>query len=330
MSQFDEIKSVGIGLTNKCNLNCPHCYSRNLPQKSLSLTHLQKILKLFPKVEKMNFGTGESIFNPELLKIMEFLRKQGLKMALTSNGTTVTRMKNKYLSWFKDVDLSLDFPTAKLHDRWRSPGAFKMALASLERCQKLGVNTSIALCLMNNNYRFLPFFRKILDRFNVCLRINVYKPTASSDQFSLNYAQFWEAINLLVKNFCLISTSEPILSILTKNPTKCGSPCGEKSVRVHPNGKVTPCVFLTDNKLTIGQFRKLKRTIPIFCQSCYFAEQCRGGCFSRRYLKNRVDQPDEFCPFPFGLKLPKINFRYSSGTKPDFIHKNYLCTTIVR
>lgn len=330
MSEFNDIKSIGVGLTNKCNFNCPHCYSRNLPQKDLSLTRLQKILKSFPKIEKINFGTGESIYNSELLRIMEFFQKMGLKMALTSNGTTVAGLKDEHLSCFQDIDLSLDFPTAELHDRWRSSGAFKMALEGLQRCRKLGINTSIALCLMNNNYQYLPSFHKILDRFDICLRINLYKPTPSSNQFSLNYNEFWQAINLLSKNFYLVSTSEPILSILTSNPTIGGSPCGEESVRIHPDGKITPCVFVSNPKTDIKKFRNLKNKIPAFCQSCSFVKGCRGGCFARRYLKNRPNLPDEFCPFFLGLELPKIKFRYLPGKKLDFIHKNYLCTIIVR
>lgn len=325
---YKKISSVGIGLTNKCNLNCPHCYSRNLPIESLTLPDIKNILKKLPDLKKVNFGTGESILNPDLKKIITFLDKKGIEMALTSNGTTVCELEEEYLKKFKDIDISIDFPEKKLHDKWRSPGAFKRAISALEKSQKIGVNTSIALCLMNINYKYLPGFRKILDKYKINLRINLYKPQGENDNFSLNYSEFWEAISLLAKNFYLINYSEPILSLITQNKNLNGSPCGN-SVRIHPDGKISPCVFLAGFPINTKRFKKLKNYIPAFCKKCRYANRCRGGCLSRRYLKKRVTLPDEFCPFYLKLPQPKIKFK-NAKKKDDFIHTNYLCTLIVK
>lgn len=185
------VKSVGIGLTNRCDLKCGHCYSRRLPTGDLSLDDVKQILACFPDLERVNFGTGESVLCPDFFEILDLLRSRGVGMALTTNGLTVGGLSDDQLECFKDIDVSLDFPSAAMHDEWRGRrGAWADAVRALARCRHAGLNTSIALALMNHNYRYLPGFRSILDEFDICLRLNVYKPVWTRD-FELSYDQFW-------------------------------------------------------------------------------------------------------------------------------------------
>ena len=36
--------------------------------------------------------------------------------------------------------------------------------------------------------------------------------------------------------------------------------------------------------------------MPEACEPCRFVESCAGGCASRRALRDRLDEPDEYCP----------------------------------
>lgn len=326
MKADSKVFSLGIGLTNKCNLNCPHCYSRPMQQNDLTLSDIRTILKIFPNLKKVNFGTGESIFNKDLIKIMELFREYNIQMALTTNGLTINQLDDKHLAWFKDVDVSLDFPNVRFHDEWRrKPGLFKMAIKGIERCKEMEIDTSIALCLMNRNYRYLPEFKKLTDRYDIFLRINLFKPV-DSKKFLLNYKQFWEAMKILAESFKLVSNSEPILSIVTKDKIK-GSPCGN-SLRIHPNMIASACVYLDGRNVPVDDFRKQKETVPEFCQTCESVENCRGGCLGRRYLTSGVEKPDIYCPFVRGKSVPKIKF--NRAKEKEFIHSGYLCTIIIK
>lgn len=325
-----KITSLGVGLTSLCNLNCPHCYSRKLPMKSLTLLEFKKIINKFPHLEKINFGTGESILNKDIKKIMDYLESNNIGVALTSNGYTVNHLSSDYVKKFKDVDISLDFPRAILHDRWRGKkGTFTQAIQAIEKCKKLHVNVSIAMALMNNNFRYLSDFRKLLNTYNVPLRINLYKPV-NTKKYLMSYGQFWQAMKVLSENFELISNSEPVLTIITGDRIK-GSPCGN-SARLHPNGKVTPCVYLMGTETSYGfkQFTRLKLKIPKLCRSCSVARNCRGGCLGRRLLTNHNSpEPDQYCPILKGEPIPSIKFRRATGHQ-EFIHSGYLCTIIVK
>jgi len=293
----------------------------------MTLKDLQELLKKYPNTKKVNFGTGESMLNPDFLNIMSLCKSKGIKMALTTNGSTIHQLDDEHLKWFSDIDVSLDFPIAKLHDQWRGcPDLFKKTIRAIERCSNLGINISIALCLMNNNYKYLHLFRPILDRFNIFLRINVYK-AAWSKQFGLTYDQFWQSMKILADNFKLVSSSEPILSILTKN-SAMGSPCGECSLRIHPDKTIAPCVYLKGYPITTDRFNKLKKQIPKFCQGCEYASSCHGGCLSRRILHSTAGDPDEFCPIYHKKEIPNIKFQRAKET--ELIHASYLCTIIVK
>ncbi|MDP2967358.1 MAG: radical SAM protein [bacterium] len=323
------VKSLGIGLTNRCNLNCAHCYSRNLKMADMSLNDIKGILNCFPNLQKVNFGTGETIFCPNFLEVMNFLKENKIKMALTTNGLTVKYLDDKQIKNFKDVDVSLDFSTAEMHDGWRGiNGTFENAIRAIERCCNAGVHTSIAMALMNINYKHLPNFRSILDRFGISLRINIYKPVYT-DEFELSYSQFWQSMQLLAENFKIVSISEPILSVITDITSK-GYPCGN-SLRIHPDLYVTNCIYLNPKKAEIIKFNLYKAKPPQFCEKrqCPFLIKCQGGCLGRRILQNQngANGPDKYCPFVNNRKVPNIHFEKSTS-KTEFIHANYLCTII--
>jgi len=322
------VTSIGMGLTNDCNLNCPHCYSRPLKKSSITLPQIENIIKKYPGVRDINLGTGESILNPSFRKITGYILSKGIHLGLTSNGKTVNDMDMELLMSLHDVDISLDYTTEKKHDAWRGlSGTFKGALKAIERCKEAGITTSIAMALMNINYKELPKFKKLLDKFDCCLRINIYKPVGKNN-FSLSYSQFWDSIKQMADHFFLKSCSEPVLALIVPDMVIRRSPCGA-SIRIHPDLTETSCVYVNGEKVSRNEFNSLKMKLPIACKSCRVMLQCGGGCLGRRILENRVNKPDKYCPIPLKLEVPTITFTYHPE-RGDFIHAGYLCTIILR
>ncbi len=325
-NKYPAIRTIGIGLTNKCNLNCEHCYSRRMAGNELNVEQIKEILATFPNLEFVNFGTGESILNQNFPEIVNLFHHKGIKMAITSNSLSINNMSNDLLSKFTDVDLSLDFPKADLHDRWRKKsGLFKDTLKAINKCKKYNVNVSIVSVLMANNFEYFPGFKKILDKYDINLRINIYKPV-NKDQFVPTYDQFWHAIKDMSKNFEMVSCSEPILALIwrgVRGGTKCGN-----SVRIHPDGEISSCVYVKNGESNT-KFNHDKKTLPKLCSKCKFSKRCMGGCHGRRIAENRKYLPDSYCPFLYGKSKPIIKFKRYKKAK-NLIHSNYLCTIILR
>jgi MoaA/NifB/PqqE/SkfB family radical SAM enzyme len=113
--------SVGLGLTNECNLACAHCYRDTGRIDRLSLEDVQRVCENLP-VRSVNLGTGENGLHPEFHAILWYLRDRGTTIALTSNGYTAAVLTDDELRSFADLEFSLDFATEREQDSWRGPG----------------------------------------------------------------------------------------------------------------------------------------------------------------------------------------------------------------
>ena len=78
--------SVGIGLTNDCNLNCAHCYRDTQQVSYISLEQVKDICEHLP-VDAMGFGTGENALNPEFVPIVEYLHERSVNSAWPRTAT---------------------------------------------------------------------------------------------------------------------------------------------------------------------------------------------------------------------------------------------------
>jgi molybdenum cofactor biosynthesis enzyme MoaA len=54
--------SVGVGLTNECNLRCPHCYRSDAVINRLS-SEIQRVCEAIP-VKSMNLGSAKTVCIP--------------------------------------------------------------------------------------------------------------------------------------------------------------------------------------------------------------------------------------------------------------------------
>src|SRR6516165_11108464 len=80
--------SLGLGLTNECNLACAFCYRDPTRADRLSLGQVKALMERLP-VRSVNLGTGENGLHPEFKAILAYLRTLPIKFTITSNGHSV-------------------------------------------------------------------------------------------------------------------------------------------------------------------------------------------------------------------------------------------------
>ena len=327
--------SIGLGLTNECNLECAHCYRDTDRIDRLSLDDVRRVCENVP-VRSVNLGTGENGLHPEFHAILRYLRGRGITIALTSNGHTAAILSDDELSSFADLEFSLDFATEPEQDSWRGPGNWRLVLDQTARALRLGVPVTIVAVMMRTNYKKLPEIGALAAQHGTNFRVNVYQ-AVKTDAFSLNYEQFWTGFQMLLESCPLAVCNEPIVRVILGLEAAAGG-CGKGTIRVTPKGDVLPCVYWPKPNLGLAElekwgpaivdspaFRELDR-IPHFCGSCRFVESCRGGCPSRRLLRGGLDLPDEFCPFVAGKPLP--SFASRAGSSRQFPKAGSACTTV--
>ncbi len=97
----DATISLGLGLTNECNLSCAFCYRDPTRTDRLSLDQVKSVMERLP-IRSVNLGTGENGMHPEFRAILAYLRTQSIKLTITSNGHSVAVLEDNELRAFHD------------------------------------------------------------------------------------------------------------------------------------------------------------------------------------------------------------------------------------
>jgi radical SAM protein with 4Fe4S-binding SPASM domain len=324
--------SVGIGLTNECNLRCPHCYRPDMVIDRLTLQDVKQVCESIP-IRSMNLGVGENGLHPEYQAILEYLRTRGITISITSNGLSIQALPDEAVKRFHSVEFSLDFPTEREHDAFRGQGNWRTVRAALERCTSLGVRVTVTSVMMSINHDRLADLARVASACGANLRVNIYQP-AKTDRFTLTYAQFWEGFRRLAASTRLVATTEPVLAAVLGLEGFAGPGCGRSTVRVAPDGRILPCTYWPQSRLTLADLIERgeaiveaqefceARQVPRACEGC----PCRGGCAGRRALVGSLEQPDPYCPF---ARRKRLAIDWERAMEEDLPKVGSACTTVV-
>ena len=327
--------SLGLGLTNECNLKCAFCYRDPTRADRLSLEQVKSVVECLP-VRSVNLGTGENGMHPEYKTILAYLRTRPVKLTITSNGHSVAVLEDRDLRAFHDIEFSLDYATQAEQDAQRGPGNWELIHQQAERCVRLGVPVTIIAVMMNSNYLRLADVARVAKRFGAPLRVNVYQ-AVRSDLYALAYEEYWQGFRRLFESTDVIAIGEPLVRAMAGLPPLEGG-CGLSTVRVTPRATTQPCVYwpgsgepladliLSGPEILNSAPFELARTLPEACRPCEFRDTCHGGCAGRRRLQGTLPQPDFYCPIIRGERA-RLNIRMAANR--DLPKVGSSCTTVV-
>jgi len=327
--------SLGLGLTNECNLSCAFCYRDPARTDRLSLEQVKSVMERLP-IRSVNLGTGENGMHPEFKPILAYLRQKPLKLTITSNGHSVAELEDDELHAFHDIEFSLDYPTQAEQDAQRGNGNWELIHQQAERCVRLDVPVTIIAVMMKSNYLRLAEVARVAKQFYAPLRVNVYQ-AVRSDIYALSYEEYWEGFRRLFAKTDVIAIGEPLVRAMAGLPPLRGG-CGVSTVRVTPRGTTQPCVYWPGSGEPLSDLVSMgldildsapfsqARTLPETCQPCEFRESCHGGCAGRRRLQGALLEPDSYCPIVRGQR-PTLRIRMAANR--DLPKLGSSCTTVV-
>lgn len=328
--------SLGLGLTNECNLSCSFCYRDPDRVDRLGPDQVRAVLDRLP-VRSVNLGTGENGMHPQFPALLDLLRAEPIKLTITSNGHSIAVLDDAQVRAFADVEFSIDYPAKAEQDAQRGDGNWDLVMKQAARCRRLGVGVTFIAVMMRTNYDRLHEIAALARRFDAPLRINVYQ-AVRTDAFALTYEEYWSGFERLFAETDVIAIGEPLVRAMAGLPARGGG-CGTGTVRVTPRATVQPCVYWTgggqslDTLLEAGEAItgtapfKAARALPEPCRGCAYEAPCHGGCAGRRRLMDRLDEPDPYCPIIRGETRPLAITRAETRDLPKL---ESACTTIVQ
>ncbi len=328
--------SLGLGLTNECNLACSFCYRDPTRTDRLSVDTVQEIMAALP-VRSVNLGTGENGMHPDFRAMLTLLRDQPIKLTITSNGHSIAVLDDADLSAFAEVEFSLDYPTREEQDAQRGAGNWDLIQQQAARCRRMGVGVTIIAVMMRSNYLRLADIAEVAAAFDAPLRLNVYQ-SVQSDAYALTYEEYWTGFEALFARTDVVAIGEPLVRAMAGLPPRRGG-CGVGTVRVTPRGTVQPCVYWPGGGAPLGDLLAAgpaiidsapfvaARSLPAPCQGCVHQAACHGGCAGRRRLQDALDAPDPYCPV---VRNDDRRLTIQMAPQRDMAKLESACTTIVQ
>jgi AdoMet-dependent heme synthase len=151
-------------VTKGCNLRCIHCRASATELSSprdLSTHTALGIIDQIAETAKpiLVLSGGEPLYRSDIFQLATYARDRGLRVALATNGTLVTKEVARMIvdSGIKRVSISLDGADAVTHDAFRSiPGAFDAAVQGLRNLKALGMSVQINTTIARHNAKQLP------------------------------------------------------------------------------------------------------------------------------------------------------------------------------
>src|SRR5208282_2262177 len=135
-------------LTKGCNLRCIHCRATSTELSSPSDLSTQTACDIIDQIAGVStpilvLSGGEPLFRSDIFQLARYGTDKGLRVALATNGTLVTKHVAR---------ISLDGADALTHDTFRGiPGAFDAAIAGFRNLKNLGMSVQINTTIARHN-----------------------------------------------------------------------------------------------------------------------------------------------------------------------------------
>ena len=151
-------------VTKGCNLRCIHCRATATELSSPTDLPTTRALDIITQIAEyanpiLILSGGEPLYRADIFQLARFGTDKGLRVALATNGTMVTKEIARRIveSGVKRVSISLDGADSTTHDTFRGiPGAFDAAVYGLRNLKELGMSVQINMTIARHNARQLP------------------------------------------------------------------------------------------------------------------------------------------------------------------------------
>jgi len=151
-------------VTKGCNLRCVHCRATATELASPTDLPTPKAIDIIKQISEfanpiLVLSGGEPLYRPDIFQLATYATERGIRVALATNGTLVTKEIAKKIvnSGVKRVSISLDGANAETHDSFRGiPGAFEAAIYGFRNLKELGMPVQINMTIAKHNAVELP------------------------------------------------------------------------------------------------------------------------------------------------------------------------------
>ncbi|MFX1502372.1 MAG: radical SAM/SPASM domain-containing protein [Promethearchaeota archaeon] len=182
LNNFTERKipySAQIELTIRCNGKCPFCSFHSLPESTLGVDmNTEQIKYLIDEIANLgvlalSFTGGEPTLRKDLPELIHYTGVvHDFMNGIATNGYLLPKLFNEHkIEGLDYILLSLDYPTAKMHDKMRGIKAFDKAIKSIELANKNDIKVIISTVVMKDNIPLLDDICQLAERLGCSIEL---------------------------------------------------------------------------------------------------------------------------------------------------------------
>ena len=239
-----------FSVTNKCNLNCKHCF---LDKNNQVEPSLEEIDKVFTELQNKYIGClaltgGEPMVRKDFKEIVELGSKHHIPIVIATNGTLLTDDLIVFLKMHNvnKIQISLESYNREKNDYIRGIGVFDKVISAIDKLIENRFEVTIAYTLNHYNFRDML---KMIEFSNLkkvfALRLELYLPLAQEqyhDVFALTKKDILEIYNLI--EFAHTQNNHIKIKYPFMNRKGCGA--GVVQGIINSNLTLSPCDLLPD------------------------------------------------------------------------------------
>lgn len=232
-------------VTNKCNLNCIGCYSRNESRNRVPDLLLEQLRIIISELSKNGFSTlvisgGEPLLRDDLPQLVAWAKTAGIgKITIETNGTCVDLNVLERLNHLVDrIDVGIDGYETRGPHFLRDKGSTRYAVKAILQIQSVGIPVAMVPTLHRKNTSHIDAYRAFAEELGVPVVFNILTGNPNIpplDEYVL--------------------TDEDLQALACLNQgTIHGSLCdaGTMVVSIDATGNVFPCRMLHDDEFCLG------------------------------------------------------------------------------
>ncbi len=323
------LQIIEIEITNRCNLNCKHCYN---DKKSISSFQPSKVLELIDSISSLGthrlaFTGGEPLLDKNIFDYAQYAKDKKIpEIVLLTNGTLLKRFPIKKIKLFDSIQLSIDVPPkSKSHLR---EDYNLLLIENIKYLKKNNIKVTLQATLHRSLIPLLSDLNDFSKEMDLKIGINTLIPIGNAKELKeelLSSEEMKDALTEIskLKNLNpLMSCSIPLFFLvddkqkkylqtkLGENRIVGGCSAGISSMYIASNGDVLACPFLKKSVSNVFEenleeiwynnpiLNKLReRDFSGKCKSCKYI-LCCGGCRAFSLIsQNDLFGSDESCWF---------------------------------
>ncbi|MFX1380015.1 MAG: radical SAM protein [Promethearchaeota archaeon] len=171
--------SAQIELTLRCNGKCPFCSIHSLPESILGEDMSTEQIKLLIDqiaelgILSLSFTGGEPTLRKDLPELIYYTGViHDFMNGIATNGYLLPKLfKEHKIEGLDYILLSLDYPTAELHNKMRGIKAFDRVIESIKLAKKNDIKPIISTVVMKDNIHLLDDICQLTERLGCSIEL---------------------------------------------------------------------------------------------------------------------------------------------------------------